>query len=112
MSFFRGPKNSEPPPQAATGLPVELLDITKRYDIYCRAATEYRIYENVRFVSIRTLEPSKHQFATALIGGYLEIEDPNGSKLMIPHIHIDIICEYGTHPAYKLLPRQKATSEG
>lgn len=93
--------------QPSASLPVELLDITKRYDIYCRAAAECRLYENVRFVSIRTLEPAKHQFATALIGGYLEIEGPNGARLMIPHIHIDIICEHGAQPTYRVLPRRE-----
>lgn len=112
MSFLRKP-NSEPqiapPPDGV--LPVKLLDTSKRYDLYCNTSGEDRLYENVKLVCIRTLEPQKHQFSTALIGGYIEIEGQDGSLLMIPGMRIYMICEHGKKPVYKLLRVRKSEFE-
>lgn len=95
-------------PQPDNPIPVSVIDLSKRYDIYCYIPSEDRLYENVRIVSIRTLERPKHEYGTSLIGGYIEIEADNGTRMMIPHIRIYMICEHGAQPAYKVLRVRKS----
>lgn len=112
MSFLRKPKTEPqgaPPPDGV--LPVKLLDTSKRYDLYCNTSGEDRLYEDVKLVCIRTLEPQKHQFSTALIGGYIEMEGQDGSRLMIPGMRIYMICEHGMKPVYKVLRVRKSEFE-
>ena len=90
---------------------MKLLDISKRYDVYCNTSGEDRLYENVKLVGIRTLEPQRHQFSTALIGSYIEIEGPDGSRLMIPGLRIYMMCEHGMNPVYKVLRVRKTEFE-
>jgi len=110
MSLFKNPRGGTPPPpppEPEGALPVEIIDLAKRYDIYCSIPSEERLYADVRVVSIRTFEKKKHDFATSLIGGYLEIETANGARMMIPHIRIYMICEHGSQPEYTLLRVRK-----
>lgn len=94
-------------PEPGSLIPVTLLELSKRYDIYFYLPSEDRLYEDVKIVGIRTFEPKKNEFATALIAGYIEIEAPNGTRMMIPHIHIYMICEHGAQPAYTVLRVRK-----
>ena len=80
-----------------------MIDLSKRYDLYCSTPTEDRLYEDVRIIAIRTFEPKKHEYGTALLGGYLQIEGRNGAAVMIPHLRIYMICEHGAQPTYKVL---------
>jgi hypothetical protein len=96
-------------PDSGGLIPVTLLELSKRYDIYCYIPSEDRLYEDVQIVGIRTFEPKKNEFSTALIGGYIEIEAPNGTRMMIPHIRIYMICEHGAQPAYKVLRVRKSS---
>ncbi len=104
MSLFSNPRG-EPLGSGGTGdpIPVAVFDLSKRYDLYCSIISEDRLYENVQIIGIRTFEQKKHEFATALIGGYLEIEAHNGTRMMIPHLRIYMICEHGSEPAFKTL---------
>ena len=108
MRLFKNPRGKcagEPEPDEA--IPVALLDLSKRYDLYCSTPSEDRLYEDVRIVAIRTLERKKNEYATALLGGYLEIEAQDGARMMVPHIRMYMICEHGSKPAYKVLRVRK-----
>ena len=96
-------------PETVSPIPVSVIDLSKRYDIYCYIPSEDRLYEDVSIVCIKAFEPPKNQFATALIGGYIEIEARNGTRMMIPHIRIYMICEHGAQPAYKVLRVRKSS---
>ena len=95
-------------PEPASQIPVAVIDLSKRYDIYCYIPSEDRLYEDVSVVCIKTFEPPKNQFGMALIGGYIEIEARNGTRMMIPHIRVYMICEHGAQPAYKVLRVRKS----
>ena len=86
-----------------SSLPVALVDLSKRYDIYCAIPTEDRLYEDVRIVAIRTFEEKKLAYGTALIGGHLEIESRKGVRMLVPHMNIYMICAHGSEPDYKVL---------
>jgi len=94
-------------PQPESSIPVSVIDLSKRYDIYCYVASEERLYEDVSIVGIRTFQAPNNQFSTALIGGHIEIEARNGTRMMIPHIRIYMVCEHGSRPAYKVLRQRK-----
>ena len=108
MSLFRTPKGESPDsPESDGSLPITGFDLSRRYDLYCSTPSEDRLYEDVRIVSIRTFERKKHDYGTALIGGYLELETRNGARMMIPHFRMYMICEHGSQPHYKVLRVRK-----
>lgn len=108
MPLF-GPRRPPPPPApraapAPGPLPVGPVDATKRYDVYCSLAGEDRLYEDIRFVGIRTFDRVS-EFSSGLLGGYFEIEAADGTRALIPNFGIQIICEHGVRPAYQVVRR-------
>ena len=43
-------------------------------------------------------------------GGYIETEAQNGTRMMIPHLSMYMICEHGPQPGYKVLRVRKPDS--
>jgi hypothetical protein len=110
MGLFRsGPKLPSSRARAAGQIPITQVDLSKRYDIYCTDYQVDKLYENVRFLGIRTFERI-NDFTSGLVGGFLEIEAIDGSRWMIPSYGIQMICEHGTRPVFKIL-RQRGTSQ-
>ena len=112
MSLFNNPRSGsqDPKPNPKEDLPVLGIDLSKRYDIYCSVPGEDRLYEDVKIVGIRTFEPNS-QIRMGLIGGYLEVEAPDGVRMLIPHIRMSMICEHGAPPRYKVLRTRNASEE-
>jgi hypothetical protein len=108
MSLFSKPNS--PPEDSEQKLPVHTLDVSKRYDIYSSRSLEDRLYENVRIVSIRTFTRPRHDTGV-VIGGYIEIESPNGGKALLPQMHIDMICEHGQQPIYRVIADRRIRHE-
>ena len=96
MAIFKKPRG-RPEPEAEDPLPVSPLDFSKRYDIYCVYIEEERVYENMRIVALRTMEKPR-AFGSSVIGGYIELEDPDGKRVLVPHLHIHMLCEHGQAP--------------
>jgi hypothetical protein len=92
-------KSRQEPPKP---IPIAPVDLSKRYDLYCTAIDHDRLYENVRFIGIRTFDHIS-EFSSGLVGGFLEIEATDGSRLLIPNFGIQMICEHGTQPFGKVL---------
>lgn len=63
-----------------------------------------RLYEDVKIGGIRTFERMK-QYSSGLIGGYIEIEARDGTRMMISLHQIRLICEHGLQPKYKTLKK-------
>ena len=78
------------------------IDLSKRYDLYCSTPSEDRLYEDVRIVGIRTFE-RKTEYSSGLIGVHIELEARDGTRMMIPHLRMYMICEHGAKPVYKVL---------
>src|SRR5262245_34262178 len=104
MGLFKRPTPSLPDFFEAikSPLPIEHVDISKRYDLYCYFAQEVRLYENIKITALRTLEDIPRK-SRSLIGAFLEIEAPDGTRIMIPKLHVHAICEHGVQPSYKVL---------
>jgi len=88
----------------ASPVPVAPFDVSRRYDIYCSPIGDTRVYENVRLTGIRTFDRIT-QFSSGALGGLLEIEAANGTRLLIPQHGIQMICEHGAQPVYRVLSR-------
>ncbi len=109
MSFFK----TSPKRPAGSGLsdvfgkvikspiPVEHFDMAKRYDIHCLHSGEYRLYENVRMIAVKTLDDIRERGLSPR--GFLEVEASDGTRAMIPILPIGLICEHGTKPVYVVL---------
>jgi hypothetical protein len=104
---FRQPKSSPPPSGPANQIPITPVDLNKRYDVYCSDINHDKLYEDVRFVGIRTFDPIT-EFTSGLVGGYLEIEASNGSRWLIQSYGIRLICEHGTQPVYRVLRHRRS----
>lgn len=111
MGFFNfsrsvtPPSRSEPPPSA--GIPIAPFDISKRYDVHYAEGGQYdRLYENVRFICIRTFDRIT-EYSSGLIGGYFEIETADGTRFLLPSYGIQLICEHGTQPAFRIVKRRR-----
>ena len=110
MGLFQfGKSNSpQPPPEPASPIPFAQIDLGKRYDVYCTVFTEVRLYENVRFLAFRTFERIT-EFTP--ISGYLEVEAMDGSRMLISSHTIQLMCEHGTQPTFKVLRNRSRPEE-
>jgi hypothetical protein len=90
----------------ANGIPITPVDLCKQYDVYCMDTDHERLYENVRFVGIRTFERIT-EYSSGLVHGFYEIEAVDGSRCLIPSFGIRLICEHGMQPAFKVLRHRR-----
>jgi hypothetical protein len=107
MGLFGQQQPAPAPPATAEQsgrVPVSQFDTEKRYDVYCAVSSEERLYEDVRFVGIRTFDRIT-EFSSGLVGGFLEIEAVDRTRLLIPSYGIQLICEHGIQPAFRVLRR-------
>jgi hypothetical protein len=117
MSLFKKPKpepkKAEPEPDKSSDprLPILPIDLAKRYDVYCNYQYEERIYEDMLLVAIRTYE-SKQYPGSAVLGGYIELEARDGKRMMVPSVHIRLLCEHGAHPTYKIVRSANQSGKG
>ncbi len=108
MGLFksRRPRPSVPGLAPANEIPVAQIDLSIRYDVYCSlhgvGGGEERLYENVRFIGVRTL---------AYVSHFLEIETPEGARVFLPAYGVHLLCEHGTLPVFKVLKRWGDSSD-
>src|SRR5260370_39424057 len=108
MGLFssRQPKAPSPRLEPANEIPITQVDFSKRYDVYCTDIDHDKLYEDVRFVGIRTFDRIT-EFSSGYVSGYLEIEAVDGSRWLIRSFGIQLICEHGTQPVFKVLRRRR-----
>lgn len=82
------------------------LDLEKRYDIYHCVQHEERVYENVKLVSIRTIDSKSYG------SSYIEVETIFGSKMLLSSFGLHMICEHGTKPMFKVFRSWLSPSDG
>ena len=112
MRFFQSarPNLSESSTEPANGIPILQVDLSKRYDVYCAARGHDRLYEDVRFVCMRTFDritESMHY----MMCDFLEIESADGTRSFLPKFGIQLVCEHGAQPAFKVLRRRHDSSD-
>ena len=88
------------PPIAITLAPDE-IDLSKRYDVYCREGDQQVVYRNARFKGARTLFARREHEPFAL---YMEIEQADGGTIFVARLSVIKFCEHGATPNCEKLP--------
>src|SRR6266699_1158092 len=109
MRLFNRPGSGSPDKPDET-IPISAIDLTKRYDFYCTTQKEDRLYEDVSIIGIRTFERMR-QYSSGLIGGYIEIEARDSTRMLISYHQVRMICEHGSQPKYKVLKTYKTDGD-
>lgn len=117
MSIFSNPKKGSPdrdpePEPSAGSIPITTIDLSKWYDLYYTVLPTKTVllYEDVRILGIRTFERMS-KYSSGLIHGYIEIEARDGTRMMISLHLLNMICEHGIKPKYKVLEGAKPDDE-
>ena len=103
MNLFKPSPGTTSDSQGAC-VPVTAFDVTRRYDIYCSLIGEERLYENVKLTGIRTFHKIT-EYSSGAFGGFLEIEGADNARILIPQFGIQMICEHGIKPNFKVIRR-------
>lgn len=113
MGLFNSGKQQPPQKREAVmdEIPTTSIDRSKRYDVYCSVMGEERMYEAVKFVGIKTFH-KVDEYSSGLVSGYLEIEAVDGARMMIPSFSIQLLCEHGNQPTFRVLRRWTNAWEG
>ncbi len=113
MNLIKRPKDGPAiePANEKTSVPVRSFDVARRYDIYCSLVGEQRLYQNVKLTGIRTFDKIT-QFSSGALCGLLEIEAANATRMLIPQHGIQMICEHGAQPTYKVIGRWLPPDDG
>jgi hypothetical protein len=113
MGLFGSTSKSLPAPaprasceRASNQLPISPIDLEKRYDVYCSEYDHDRLYEDVRFICMRTFERIT-EYSPSTFGGFLELEAADGSRFLIQSFGVHLIAEHGTQPQFKVLRRRR-----
>ena len=72
------------------------IDITKRYDVYCREGEQQVVYRNVLFKGKKTLF-EKHQYD--ILSDYFEIQQADGQTIFVARSSVIKFCEHGITPS-------------
>jgi hypothetical protein len=110
MSLFSRQSGSGSPDDSDDTIPINAIDLSKRYDLYCTTQREERLYEDMKIVGIRTFERMR-QYSSGLIGGYIEIEARDSTRMLLSHHQVRMICEHGSQPKYKVLKTYKTDDD-
>ena len=102
MSLFSRQGARGSPDDSDQTIPINAIDLSKRYDLYCTTQREERVYEDMKIIGIRTFERMR-QYSSGLIGGYIEIEARDSTLMLISYHQVRMICEHGSQPKYKVL---------
>jgi hypothetical protein len=89
------PKSQEPPRAA--------IDLSKRYDVFCREGDREVVCRNVRFKNVRTLLKQREDDSLC---EYVELEQENGQIMFVARWHLTRFCEHDAKP-----PSDKAAGE-
>jgi ATP-dependent Clp protease ATP-binding subunit ClpA len=71
------------------------IDISIRYDVYCREGDQETIYPNVLFKDLRTLFPQNEYDA---LSEFLELEQADKQTIFIARGSVTKFCEHGGSP--------------
>ena len=101
------PKYSAPtqvtPKGESTGPSGDIVDVSKRYDVYCEENSQEVVYRNILFKGSKKLFHKEKYNQYDIFYEFLEIEQGNGQTIFIPRSSIKKFCEHGITPASEAL---------
>src|SRR4051812_35875256 len=74
----------------------EEVDITKRYDVYCRDHEREVVYRNALLKGVKTLFKMREYDSFA---EFMEIEQADGQTVLVSKHSLSKLCEHGVQPA-------------
>jgi hypothetical protein len=100
------PPKSETPQNAESAKPRrDLVDISKRYDVYCTEQThEVVVYRNALFKGTRGLLP---KYLDDSLSEFVELEQADGQAIFIARYSVIKFCEPGVTPNPETIPGKK-----
>src|SRR3989442_15116407 len=87
------PKTESPEPHP------DMVDVSKRYDVYCEERNQEVVYRNVLFKGIKKLFQKENYNQYDIFYEFLEIEQGDGQTIFIARSSIKKFCEHGAAPA-------------
>src|SRR5712675_1891087 len=73
----------------------DMIDISKRYDVYCKEGSEAVVYRNVLFKGMKKLfQVQRYSIFTE----YVEVEQADGKTIFFSRASIIKFCEHGVTP--------------
>jgi ATP-dependent Clp protease ATP-binding subunit ClpA len=81
-----------------------IIDVSKRYDVYCREGDRQVVYRNAIFRGVRKLLP---QTDYDLFSDYAELEQADGQTIFVARSSIIKFCEPGMTPGSEPVPGAK-----
>lgn len=84
----------------------EPLDISKRYDLYCREGDHEVVYRNALFKGVKTLF-QKGEYD--VFAEYMELEQADGPPVFISKTSIMKFCAHGTMPGSERVQPEKGS---
>jgi len=88
----------QPPANPERKPPLDLIDVTKRYDVYCEERGQEVIYRNVLFKGVRKLLHKEKYNQYDIFYEFVEIEQPSGQALFIARGSIKKFHEHAPSP--------------
>jgi Clp amino terminal domain, pathogenicity island component len=82
----------------------DMIDLSKRYDIYCREGSEAVVYRNVLFKGMKKLfQVERYSIFTE----YVEVEQADGKTVFFSRASIIKFCEHGVSPGSESVDGKK-----
>jgi len=79
----------------STALRDDMIDLSKRYDVYCKEGNEAVVYRNVLFKGMKKLfQVERYSIFTE----YVEVEQADGKTIFFSRASIVKFCEHGITP--------------
>jgi hypothetical protein len=96
------PSRFDPEPDPNPSQKADVVDITKRYDVYCaEQGVRTVVYRNVLFRGVRTLFGNGKPYD--IVSQVIELEQPNGQSVFISRHGLVRFCEHGTDLAVEVV---------
>jgi ATP-dependent Clp protease ATP-binding subunit ClpA len=83
--------------------PTDLVDTTKRYDVYCAQRDQVVAYQNMLFKGTKRLFPNEHR---GILADFIELEQADGQTVLVARSSIIKFAEHKTGPSSDKGPGQ------
>ena len=95
------PSRFDPDPDPNSPKPIEELDVTERYDVYCaERGVRTVVYRDVLIRGFRKLHGVGKSYDVSLL---LELEQANGQSVFVGRHDIVCLCKHGNQVAVEVV---------
>lgn len=88
----------------STAMRDDMIDLNKRYDVYCKEGSEAMVYRNVLFKGMKKLFQMERY---SIFTEYVEVEQADGKTIFFSRASIIKFCEHGVTPGSESVDGKK-----